>query len=182
MGDGRPEQRREVNVDVRAKLAEIRRVVEEARSMPMSASVVVNRQEVLDLLVQLEQGIDEAFGDADRVLRRRDELVDEGRKRAELIVAEAHNEQDRLVSDTEVFRLAQRRAEELLVEARSDAEGLRAETDDYVDSNLATFEITLARTIEAVRRGRERLAGRSALDSLTETEADKIRLPEHLEG
>jgi cell division septum initiation protein DivIVA len=182
MNDGPPQFSRKVNVDVRAKLAEIRQVVEQARSMPMSASAVVNRQEVLDLINELEQGIDVAFDDADKVLRQRDEVVDEGRKQAEQIVAEARNEQDRLVSDTEVFRLAQRRAEELLAEARSDAEGLRAETDDYVDGNLATFEITLERTIEAVRRGRERLAGRSALDSLTEAEADKIRLPEHLDG
>ena len=63
-----------------------------------------------------------------------------------------------------------------------DANGLRKETDDYVDEKLATFEITLERTIEAVRRGRERLAGRSALDSLTEDEVDRIKLPEHLEG
>ena len=37
----------EVDVDVHAKLAELRRAVEEARSMPMSASAVVNRAEVL---------------------------------------------------------------------------------------------------------------------------------------
>ena len=32
------------------KLAELRRVVEQARSMPMSASAVVNRGEVLELI------------------------------------------------------------------------------------------------------------------------------------
>jgi len=169
-------------VDVRARLAEIRQVVEQARSMPMSASAVVNRAEMLEMLDELAQEMDRAFIEADRVQRQRDEVVEEGRRDAERIIADARNERDALVSDTEVFRIAQRRADEVLAEARSDANGLRKETDDYVDEKLATFEITLERTIEAVKRGRERLAGRSALDSLTEDEVDRIKLPEHLEG
>jgi cell division septum initiation protein DivIVA len=169
-------------VDVRAKLAEIRRVVEQARSMPMSASAVVNRAEMLEMLDELGSELDSAFSEADRVLRQREEVIDEGRREAERIVADARNERDDFVSDTEVFRIAKRRADEMLAEAERDAEGLRKETDDYVDGKLATFEITLERTIEAVKRGRERLAGRTQLDSLTEDEVDRIKLPEHLEG
>jgi cell division septum initiation protein DivIVA len=169
-------------VDVRVKLAEIRRAVEQARSMPMSASAVVNRAEMLELLDELQAEVDRAFAEADRVTGQRDEVIAEGREEADRIVADARNERDHLVSDTEVFRLAQRRADELLAEARHDAEELRKETDDYVDGKLANFEITLERTIEAVKRGRERLAGRSALDSLTEEEVNRIKLPEHLEG
>ena len=63
-----------------------------------------------------------------------------------------------------------------------EADELRKETDDYVDAKLANFEITLERTTEAVKRGRERLAGRSAFDALTSDEVDKIILPEHLEN
>jgi hypothetical protein len=173
---------RKVNVDVRAKLAEIRQAVEQARSMPMSASAVVNRAELLDMIRELEVEMEEAFSEASRIQRQRDEVLAEGRREAEHIVADARNERDRLVSDTEVFRVAQRRAEEVLADARGEAEGLRKETDDYVDAKLATFEITLDRTMEEVRRGRQRLAGRSALDSLTEDEVDRIKLPEHLEG
>ena len=150
--------------------------------MPMSASVVVNRAEILELLDALEQEMDVAFDDAETLLRERERIAAEARTEAEHIIADARHERDRLVSDTEVFRGAQRRADEVLAAAKADAEGLRAETDHYVDETLANFEITLERTTEAVKRGRERLAGRSALDSLTEAEADKIKLPEHLEG
>lgn len=150
--------------------------------MPMSASVVVNRAEILGILDALETEMDVAFGDADSVLRERDRIVAEARTEAEHIVADARHERDRLVSDTELFRVAQHRADEVVAAAQVDADGLRGETDHYVDEKLANFEITLERTIEAVKRGRERLAGRSALDSLTADEADKIKLPEHLEG
>ena len=150
--------------------------------MPMSASAVVNRAEVLELLDGLKSAVGEEFSQADRVLREREEVIDEGRREAEQILAEARNERDQLVSDTELFRGAQRRADQVLADAQVEAEELRKETDDYVDSKLANFEIVLERTMEAVRRGRERLAGRSALDSLTDDEVSKIKLPEHLEG
>ena len=169
-------------MDVHAKLAEIRQVVEGARSMPMSASAVVNRGELLAMLEELREGLDTALSDAHKVLADRDGIVDDGRREADQIVADAREERERITSDTEVFRLAKRRADEVLEQAHAEADGLRRETDDYVDQKLANFEISLERTIEAVRRGRERLAGRTALDSLTPEEADKIVLPEHLEG
>ena len=173
---------RKANVDVRAKLAEIRQAVVQARSMPMSASAVVNRGEMLELIDDLEAALEQAFADAEVVTRQRDDIVAAGHTEAAHIVADARNERDQLVSDTEVFRTAQRRADEVLAEARAEADELRKETDDYVDEKLATFEISLERTMEAVKRGRERLAGRSALDSLTDDEVDRIKLPEHLEG
>ena len=167
--------------DVRARLDEIRQIVEQARSMPMSASAVVNRAELLERVEELERSIASALERSDQVLAERASVVDEGRQEAQRILEEARNEQERIVSDTEVFRVAKRRADEVLERSRTESEELRQETDDYVDGRLANFEITLERTIEAVRRGRERLAGRSALDSLTAEEADKIKLPEHLE-
>jgi F0F1-type ATP synthase membrane subunit b/b' len=179
---GVPDGLGKVNVDVRVKLAEVRQAVVEARSMPMSASVVMNRAELLQLLDELEAALEHAFTEADRVTRQRDEVIDEGRREAEIIVGDARNERDRLVSDTEVFRIAQRRADEVLAEAQAEADGLRKETEEYVDGKLANFEITLERTIDTVKRGRERLAGRSALDALTEDDVDRIKLPEHLEG
>ena len=78
--------------------------------------------------------------------------------------------------------MAKREADKLVARLAREADELRKETDEYVDAKLANFEITLARTMEAVRRGRERLAGRTELHGLTDDEVDKIQLPEHLEG
>jgi cell division septum initiation protein DivIVA len=169
-------------VDVHAKLAEIRRAVEDARSMPMSASAVVNRGEMLALLDDLAAALDAAFTDAQHVLADRDAVIESGRNEAAQIVAEAKSEREHIISDTEVYRLAKREADQLREQARAESEELRKETDDYVDGKLANFEISLEKTMEAVRRGRERLAGRSALHSLTDDEINAIKLPEHLDG
>jgi cell division septum initiation protein DivIVA len=168
-------------VDVHAKLAELRQVVEHARSMPMSASAVVNRGEVLTLIDGLADALDQAFRDSQRVIDDRESVVDEGRREAARIVAEAHDERERIISDTDVYRVAKRQADDVLAKAHAESDELRKETDEYVDAKLANFEITLERTMEAVKRGRERLAGRSAFDGITADQADLIKLPEHLE-
>ncbi|MGZ4495240.1 MAG: hypothetical protein ACXVWU_11110 [Nocardioides sp.] len=170
-------------MDVHAKLADIRQVVEQARSMPMSASAVVNRAELLGMLDELQGALDEAFSESQRVVAQQDSVVDEGRRQADQIVADAHNERERIISDTEVYRVARHEADEVLGKARTEAEELRKETDDYVDAKLANFEITLERTMEAVKRGRERLAGRTDLHALADdTDVDAIVLPEHLDN
>ena len=169
-------------MDVHAKLVELRQVVEQARSMPMSASAVVNRAELLEKIDEVSGALEAAFTESQRVIADRDEVVDEGRREAEQIVSDARNEREKIISDTDVYRVAKREADHVVEQARAEADELRKETDDYVDAKLANFEITLERTTEAVKRGRERLAGRSAFDALTADEVDKIKLPEHLEN
>jgi cell division septum initiation protein DivIVA len=169
-------------VDVHAKLAELRGMVEEARSMPMSASAVVNRSELLGLIDEVSGALEAAFTESQKVIDERDSVVEGGRQEAQQIVADARSERENIISDTDVYRVAKREADQLLEHARAEADELRKETDDYVDAKLANFEITLERTTEAVKRGRERLAGRSAFDALTSDEVDKIKLPEHLDN
>jgi hypothetical protein len=82
-------------VDVHDKLDEITGLVENARSMPMSASCIVNRSELLGLLEELRELIPEEFRHAQLLLTDRDVVVDEGRREAARIVAEAEAERDR---------------------------------------------------------------------------------------
>ena len=154
-------------MDVHAKVAEIRQLVATARAMPMSASCVLSRPEMLDHLDELAQMLTHALGDADRITGERAAVVDQGRREAEQIVADARLEREKLVSDTEVYRIARRAADEVLGEAREEAAVLRRETDDYVDERLASLELSLHKTLEAVGRGRSRLQGRSELDELS---------------
>ncbi|MDQ1629881.1 MAG: hypothetical protein QOI54_3625 [Actinomycetota bacterium] len=151
-------------MDVHDKLDEITGLVENARSMPMSASCIVNRSELLGLLEELRELIPEEFRHAQLLLTDRDVVVDEGRREAARIVAEAEAERDRLTCETEVHAQAVRQAEEIRAAARGEAETMRDEVDDYVDTKLANFEVALDKTLTAVHRGREKLRGRSPVE------------------
>ena len=158
--------------DVQAKLDEIAEMVESAKSMPLSASCVVNRAELLARLEELRQLLPAQMKEAQRVLKERAAVVDEGRQDAAKIVADARVEAARLVGRTEVMQTATREAERVTREAEEGAARMRLEVDDYVDTKLANFEVVLQKTIAAVERGREKLRGRHELEQLRDPEDD----------
>ncbi|GGO93842.1 ATP synthase F0 subunit B [Wenjunlia tyrosinilytica] len=160
-------------MDVQKKLDEIVAAVEGARSMPMSASCVVNRAELLAMLEEVRAVLPDSLAQARAVLGDREQVVEEARREAERILQSAHAERGSLISDTQVARQSQGEADRILSDARREAEEIRAEADDYVDSKLANFEVVLTKTLGAVDRGREKLLGRGpGVDERGEPDAD----------
>ena len=147
-------------MDVQKKLDEIAATVSSARSMPMSASCVVNRAELLALLDEVSAALPDSLSQAEELLGGREQMVQEARAEAQRIIESAHAERGSMVSDTQIARQSQDEAERILTEARREAEEIRVEADDYVDSKLANFEVVLTKTIGSVDRGREKLLGR----------------------
>jgi vacuolar-type H+-ATPase subunit H len=146
-------------VDVQNKLDEIVATVSSARTMPMSASCVVNRAELLALLEEVRQALPDSLAHAQELIGGREQMVELARQEAEQIIEHAHAERSSLVSGTEVALRSQAEADRILGEARQEAEEVRAEADDYVDSKLANFEVVLTKTLGSVGRGREKLLG-----------------------
>lgn len=147
-------------MDVQKKLDEIVAAVGGARSMPMSASCVINRAELLALLEEVRAALPGSLAQARELIGDREQMVEEARREADRIIESAHSQRGSLISDTEVARRSQAEADRILEDARREAEEVRAEADDYVDSKLANFEVVLTKTIGSVDRGREKLLGR----------------------
>ena len=199
---------------------ELTTVIENARSVPMSASCMVPRDHLLDLLDDLRESLPEdvqaagaiveqrteilqqAQAEAERLTgatraeseqllgqarrsrdeilgtarRQRDELlaqaqvdaeqllvdaeaeaarlVEEGRRHQEALIAAAHAEHERLITETEVYRGAVTRADELGAQTVADVAHMRSEVDEYVDSRLAEFGTTLDRMLRSVEKAR----------------------------
>jgi F0F1-type ATP synthase membrane subunit b/b' len=153
-------------VDIHAKLDELTALIDNARAMPMSASCVVNRAEVVGHLDEIRALLPSELADAQQVIDDKGAVVAEGRAEAERIIETAKAERTRMVARTEVMREATREAERTLEAARADAERMRVEIDDYVDGKLANFEVVLHKTLQAVEKGRAKISGRHELDSL----------------
>lgn len=147
-------------MDVESHISQLEQLVAEARPVPLSASVMVNRKDVDELLAALRGALPEEIRQARWVLKERDDLVAQGQRESEQMILDARAEQSRLVSETEVVRQSHREAERIVEEAREQARVLRLEAEDYVDSKLASFEIVLQKTMQTVEKGRERLRGR----------------------
>jgi cell division septum initiation protein DivIVA len=164
-------------VDVHAKLDELSALIEGARAMPMSASCVVNRGEVLDHLDEVRRLLPAELSEAERIMRSKRAVIADGRTEAEQLLEAARAERARMVSRAEVMREATREAQLLVESARADAERMRREIDDYVDGKLANFEVVLHKTMAAVAKGRAKISGRSELETLSGAQ-DEAPLPQ----
>ena len=153
-------------MDISARLQQIEELIEDAKSMPLSSSVLVNKEEILELLDAAKNELPEEVKQARWIVKDREELLAKARREGEAIVQRAHQEQARLVSEQEVVRAANDEAEQRLADAREQARLIRLEAEDYVDAKLAQFEIALDKTrseleksLGQVQRGREKLRG-----------------------
>jgi len=136
-----------------AILDELTDLVTSARAMPMSASALVNRAEVLELIESAKAVLPSQISQADTLIADADAVLDRARREAAKILEKARARAEHLVSEQAVVHAAEQRAEEIVAAAR--------EADDYCDRQLAQFEIDLGAITNQVAAGRARLVERA---------------------
>jgi len=167
-------------VDIASRVKQLEDMVAEAKSMPLSSSVLVNRDEVLEVLAAVRESLPEEIKQARWVVKDREELLTKARHDAEELVERGRADQLRLASQEEVMKRSEEEAGRILGEAREEARQIRLEAEDYVDQHLAALEASLGklrealaetagalepilervdRTVQQVHTGRERLRG-----------------------
>ena len=161
-------------MDVQERLDELAVLVEDAKSVPLSASCVLNRAQVLDLIEEIRQLLPESVMRADELLADREAVVQDGRREADRILERARGEADRMISEHEVYLAAVSEADALRHDSIQETARMRQETDDYIDSKLATFEITLHKTLQTVDRGRERMRSKMYEELAPVVEVDEV--------
>jgi cell division septum initiation protein DivIVA len=158
-------------VDLATRLQQLEELVREAKSMPLSSSALLNRDEVMDLIKDMREALPDEIRQARWVVKDREELLAKARRDADAAVDEGRAEQLRLATHEAVVQRAKEEAERLVREAGDEARRLRLEAEDYADAKLAQFEASLqrileemiatngslARTIDQVQAGRDKL-------------------------
>jgi hypothetical protein len=148
-------------------------MIEEARGVPLSASCVVHRGEMLEILQSARDFLPVDFLTAESILNDRDQIIDEGRSSAEAMIATTREDVSRMIEQTSIVQAARDEAQRILVDARAIAEEERHEVEAYIDARLATLEVILNKTLDAVARGRERLEGAGDNDVLSQLNSDR---------
>ena len=147
-------------MDVLVLIDKLDDVVHNARPVPLTDQVRVDREEIYDLLDQMRATIPEEIKQARWIVKERQEMLAEAKREAERIVKEARERQERLISEEEITKQAERAADEIVEDARNREREIRLGAEDYADEILNTLEVNLQKFLAAVQRGRDRLAGR----------------------
>jgi len=154
------------------KLTSAITMLEEARGVPLSASCVVHRGEMLEILDDARAALPADLEEAEAIIASRDSIIEDGRISADSLVSIAREEVARMVEQTSIVQAARDEVKKILDDARDVAEEERIQVEEYIDSRLATLEVILNKTMDAVARGRERLAGADDKDVLAQLAED----------
>lgn len=145
--------------DVEHMLRRLHELVASARPMPLSTSVMVNRDEVLDLLDETIERLPDELRAARWLLKEREEYLAKVKREGEEILDQARTRAERMVQRTEVVKASEARARKIVDAANEEAARLKNEVEDFCDQKLASFEIVLERTMRLVGSGRQKLQG-----------------------
>ena len=132
-------------------------VVSGAKAMPLSASVLVSRDELLDLLARALERLPDEVRQARWLLKEKEEFLAERAREADALMDEVRARAEHMVSRSEVVRQANAAAQRIRDDANEEARRLRHEAEDYCDQKLAGMEIVLERITRTVRAGRDKL-------------------------
>ena len=145
-------------MDVLVLIDKLDDTVHNAKPVPLTDQVRVDKEEIYDILDQMRATIPEEIKQARWIVKERQEMLAEAKREAERIVKEARERQQQLISQEEITKQAERAADDIIEDARAREREIRLGAEDYADEILNTLEVNLSKFIAAVQRGRERLA------------------------
>ncbi len=155
--DGATSVRTDEEVGTEGLLQRAVDMVNGAKAMPLSASVLVSREELLDMLQEALARLPDELRQARWLLREKEEFLADRAREADALMADVRAQAEHMVSRSEVVRQANLVAQRILDDANEEARRLRHEAEDYCDQKLAGMEIVLDRITRTVRAGRQKL-------------------------
>ena len=153
---------------VDALLHRLLNVIAGAKSMPLSSSVMVSREEITALVHAALEALPDELRQARWLLREREEFMAERTREAEALMNEVRAQAEQMVQRTEIVRQANAVAQRILDDANDEARALRHQAEDFVDTKLAGMEIVLDRLTRTVQAGRAKLAAPPVVTAVEE--------------
>ena len=125
----------------------------ESRPIPLTHNVIVDEDRILEIIDQMRISIPEEVKKAQQVIAQRDRMLAQAQEEANRTITLAKQKAEEFVTRDAIVQAAQSRAEQVMIQARADTEGMRREADDYILNSLSTLESELTRLLNQARNG-----------------------------
>jgi vacuolar-type H+-ATPase subunit H len=140
-------------MDILQLIDRLEELFNESKNIPLTRNVMVDEDRMLDIIDQMRIAIPEEVKKAQQLLGQRDRVLAQAQEEANRTLDLARQKADQLVAKDMVAQEASRRAELILSQARTDAENIRSDADDYVLDSLTQLQAELERISNQVANG-----------------------------
>ncbi|KXS39611.1 MULTISPECIES: type I restriction endonuclease subunit R, EcoR124 family [unclassified Candidatus Frackibacter] len=128
---------------------ELRFMVENGDKIPLTKKVLIDSDYVLNLIAELEEELPVAIGEAEELLSKRQEILDDAKNRAD-------EEIKKIIAEVDVVKEAQEVANEI-----------RVGVNEYADEVLAEIESGLEKKLNEIRKNRTELQPKEHLEEIS---------------
>ena len=140
-------------MDILHLIDRLEELFNESRALPFTHNVIVDEDKMLDIIDQMRIAIPEEVKKAQQLLNQSDRILAQAEEKATRTTALAAEKADEMTSEVSLITEAQRRADNILEQARGDADATRIEADNYVVETLSNLEDELSRILNQVHNG-----------------------------
>ena len=140
-------------MDILQLIDRLEELFNESKNIPLTRNVMVDEDRMLDIIDQMRIAIPEEVKKAQQLLSQRDRVLAQAQEETNRTLELARQKADQLVAKDMVVQEAQRRAEQIIAQARADAENTRTDADDYVMRSLTQLQAELERISNQVANG-----------------------------
>ena len=140
-------------MDILHLIDRLEELFNESKAVPLTHSVMVDEDKMLDIIDQMRISIPDEVKKAQQLLAQKDRVLAQAQEEANRTVEIARQKADDLVHRDMIVQEAQRRAEQIVAQARLDAEATRRDADDYVLAALNHLQDELEKLTNQVQNG-----------------------------
>lgn len=172
-------KKQELELRVLELLEEFEDKLEASPTIPLTGKILVDRQELLSILKDINmllpdeyqqvrfiksqktQILEEATSIADELVNnaRHEELriIETAKAKETEILINATNRAKEMINEHEIMRQARTKAQELLQEAESKAEGIRSGSYEYAEDVMKRVEFNISKILHTIKENIEEL-------------------------
>lgn len=151
--DAEPQNLAQVG-ELQALVDEMLVAVAEAKAVPLSGNVLVERERFLGLLEQLKAELPEELRAARWMVREREAFIARTNEKARESVERAKVRARELVSESSIVAEAVEEANSLVRRAEGEARRIRLEAEDLAEDRLEHLEVLFSNLLHQVRKAR----------------------------
>ena len=140
-------------MDILQLIDRLEELFNDAKAVPFTHNVVVDEDRMLEIIDQMRIVIPDEVKKAQQVLAQRERFLAQAQEEADRTIVLARDKAAQLATKDSVVVEAQRRADQILTQARADADATRGDADDYVVDTLLQLQDNLEKVLNQVRNG-----------------------------
>ena len=140
-------------MDILQLIDRLEELFNESKAIPLTHNVLVDEDRMLELIDQMRIAIPEEVKKAQQVIAQRDRVMAQAQEEANRTLQLSRDKDEQLIQKDMIVQDAQRRADQIINQARAEAEATRADADNYVLETLMQLQDQIARLSNQVSNG-----------------------------